>query len=74
MRASYLVNCHESPKQYTYLLTKRDYIHWIRQISLLRVYDVSEEFSETCIEGVQVYTSMDNSHQSEMLIDSEVLH
>jgi len=40
----------------------------------LGVYDVLEKFAKTSVQWVQIDSSMDDSHQSEMLINSEILH
>ena len=70
---AYLVYSHETPEKYAHFLMKRDNIIGVWKVSLLRVDDILEEFRETLVKWVQIHTAMDHSHQTEMLIDRQVL-
>lgn len=51
-----------------------DHVHWVWQISELRVNDVLEELAKSIVEGIKVDSAMDDSHKSVVLIDGQVFY
>lgn len=74
MGVAYLVDGHESPEEDADLLAEGDHVDRVRQVGELRVDDVLEELAHACIEGVQVDTPVDDSHEPEVLIYRQVFH
>lgn len=69
---TYLIVCHESPREDAYFLVERDLADRVGQVRSVAVNYVLKVLGKAFVQGIQIHLAVYDSEKAVVLVDSEV--